>query len=240
MASSAGGAGTTMNRFACFKPRYRPPEGVGHRPSPPVFMPESLFAEMQFLNLHLSFRMKNPNVFQVVIQISAFIGSQNSEGKTQQGPQMNHSVMAFIMFGHVMDLGVAVVASRNAVISPGSLDLLVFQPSVLTAFIRISGLEKTTPAAAAIIVGPVGGHVDEVLLAHHGFHHIPQVFGIRVAITFPDDLAGILDRELDFPTLVPLAGRLEFALANPFGVIMINLYNLKGMGNVEFLQSGPD
>jgi hypothetical protein len=53
-------------------------------------------------------------------------------------------------------------------------------------------------------------------------------------------LAWILDGELDFAVFVPVAVDLEFALADPLGVIFVNAFNFKFVLDVEFLQSGPD
>jgi hypothetical protein len=83
-------------------------------------------------------------------------------------------------------------------------------------------------------------HVDEVLLAHHGFDHKAQIFGNRIAKALADDLAGILDGELDLQVFVPVGIDLEFALADPFGIIFVNAFDFKIVLEVEFFQSGPD
>jgi hypothetical protein len=148
--------------------------------------------------------------------------------------------MPAVMLAEFMDLGVAVMATRDTIIRAGGLDLLVFQTTVFQTLFLEPGLEKATAAAAAIIIGFVGGHVDEIFLTDHGFHDEPQILGNGVAVAFADDLAGILDRELDFQVLVPIGIDLEFAFTNPFGIIFINIFNFKLMFDFEFFQSGPD
>jgi hypothetical protein len=72
------------------------------------------------------------------------------------------------------------------------------------------------------------------------FDHVAKVLGDRVAETLSDQLAGILDRELDLQVLVPVGVDLEFALPDPFGVVLDDAGDFEVVGNVEFFQSGPD
>lgn len=148
--------------------------------------------------------------------------------------------MPAVMFAEFMYLGMAVMATRDAVIRAGGLDLLVLQTTVFQALVLESGLEKAAAATTAIIVRSVGGHVDEVFLTNNGFHDEPQIFGNGVAIAFADDLAGVLDREFDFQVFVPVGIDLELAFTDPFGIIFVNIFNFKLMFNFEFFQSGPD
>jgi hypothetical protein len=53
-------------------------------------------------------------------------------------------------------------------------------------------------------------------------------------------LAGVLNGEFDFQVFVPVRIDLQFAFANPFGVIFINVLDLEMMLEIEFFQSGPD
>ena len=149
-------------------------------------------------------------------------------------------IVAAVMIAQFVNLGVAVVAPRDAVVRPGGLDLVVFQFAVFEAVLLVSGLEKTAAAAAAVIVGAVGHHVDEVFLTHHRFDHKAQVFGDGVAIAFANDLAGILNRKLDLQVLVPVRVDLQFSLADPFGVVFINIFDFKIVRDVEFFQSCQD
>ena len=153
---------------------------------------------------------------------------------------MNHGVVPAVMFAQFMDLGVTVVAPGNAVVCTCGFDLIVFDFAVLQAFFLEPGLQESTAAAATVVIGAVGLHVDEVFFAHHGFDHKPQVFGNGIAIAFPNDLAGVLNREFDFQVLVPVGVNFEFACSDPFGIILVNIFDLKVMFQVEFFQSGPD
>ena len=83
-------------------------------------------------------------------------------------------------------------------------------------------------------------HVDEILFTHNGFDHKAKVLGNGVAVAFADDLAGILNRKLDLQVLVPVCVDLQFALTNPAGVILIDVFDFKIVFEVEFFQSGPD
>ena len=101
-------------------------------------------------------------------------------------------------------------------------------------------MKESATAAATEIVGAVGLHVDEILFADHGFDNKAQVFGDGVAKTFANDLAGILHREFDLQVLVPVGIDLEFAFADPFGIVLIDIFDFKVVFQVEFFQSGPD
>ncbi len=103
-----------------------------------------------------------------------------------------------------MDLGVTVVARGDAVRCLGLKNLLGLKATVLPTRFRQSRLQETTPTAATIIIRPVGGHVDKVLLPDHGPNHIAKVFSYRVAEGFADELAGILNSKLNLSFLVPI------------------------------------
>jgi hypothetical protein len=111
---------------------------------------------------------------------------------------------AVIMFGQVMDLGMAVMTRGDGILSAGILDLFDLQPSILTAGFGKSRLQETTTAAATVVVGLVGRHVDEIFLADHLFHHIAQIIGHGITEGFSYQLTGILDGESDFQVLVPV------------------------------------
>ena len=134
----------------------------------------------------------------------------------------------------------AIVASGDAVICSGGLDLFVFQFAVCQALFLVTRLEKTTATATAVIVGSVGRHVHEIFFSHHRFDDVTQIFGNGVAVTFADNLAGILNRKFDFKILVPVGVDLQFPLPDPFGIILVNVFNDKIMFDVEFFQSCQD
>jgi hypothetical protein len=153
---------------------------------------------------------------------------------------MDHSIAAAVMLTEFMNLGVTIVTTGHTIIRSGGLNLNVFQPAEFQALPFVSGLQKTTAAAAAIVVGAVGLHIDKIFLPYDGFHHKPKIFGDRVAITFAYNLTGILDREFDFQILVPIRVHVEFSFPDPLGIVFIDVLDLKFMGNVEFFQSCQD
>jgi hypothetical protein len=83
-------------------------------------------------------------------------------------------------------------------------------------------------------------HVDKVFFTHHGFDYITQIVGNRVAEALAYDLAGVLNREFDLQVFVPVGIDLQFAFADPTGIIFINAFDFKIVFEVEFFQSGPD
>jgi hypothetical protein len=83
-------------------------------------------------------------------------------------------------------------------------------------------------------------HVDKIFFTHHGFDHEAQVFGNRIPVAFTDDLAGILDGEFDLQVFVPVGTDLQFAFADPLGIVFIDAFDFKVVRDVEFFQSGPD
>jgi hypothetical protein len=139
-----------------------------------------------------------------------------------------------------MDLGVAVVAAGNAIVGARLFDLLIFEPAVFEALLLEAGLEETTAAAATKIVGPVGLHVDKIFFSHHGLYDKAQIFGDGIAVTFAHDLAGVLYGEFDIQISIPIRTDVEFSFAEPFGVVFVDIFNLKVVRQVEFFQSGPD
>jgi len=153
---------------------------------------------------------------------------------------MHNRVVAPVVFAEFMNLGVAVMAARNTVVRPGSLDLIVFQFTVLQALFFVTGLEETTPAAAAVIVRPVGNHVNEVLCPHDRLDHETQIIGNGVPVTLAYNLARILNRKLDLQLLVPVGVDLEFAFPDPFCVVFVNVLDFKVVVDVEFFQSCQD
>jgi hypothetical protein len=139
-----------------------------------------------------------------------------------------------------MNLGVTVMASRNAVISSGSYDLVKFHLSILATCFSITGLQKPTTAAATIIVTPVGGHLNYILLPDNGFDNIAQIFRHRLTKAFADDLAWILNSKFNFQVLVPVGTDLQFSLPDPFGIVLIDARNFQVSLDSKFSQSFQD
>ena len=147
---------------------------------------------------------------------------------------------AFIMLSQIMHLCMAVVARGDGILSPCGLNLVKLYPAILTALFGKSRLQKTTAAAATVVVGLIWRHIDEVFSTDYLFHHITQVIGHGVPESFSDKLAGILNGEGNFQVLVPVGADRQFSFPDPFRVILNDTGNLEIVFNVEFFQSGPD
>ena len=111
---------------------------------------------------------------------------------------------ATIMLSQIMHLCMAVVARGDSILSLCGLNLVELHLAILTALFGESRLQKTTTAAATVIVGLIWRHIDEVFRTDNLFHYIPQVIGNRVAKGFSDQLAGVLNGEGHFQVLVPV------------------------------------
>jgi len=83
-------------------------------------------------------------------------------------------------------------------------------------------------------------HVDKILFTDNSLYGITEVFGNGVSETFAHNLAGVLQRELDFEVFVPIGIRFQLAFSDPFGIIFVDAFYFKVVRNVEFFQSGPD
>jgi hypothetical protein len=139
-----------------------------------------------------------------------------------------------------MNLGMAVVAASDTVIRTGLFDLLILQPAEFQTLFFQAGLQKTAAAAAAIIVGPVGDHVNEIFFADDGFDHISQVFGNGIAKRLAHDLTGVLDGEFNLEVLVPVGIDLQPSFPDPFCIVFINVFDDKVVFDVELFQSCQD
>jgi hypothetical protein len=149
-------------------------------------------------------------------------------------------IVSAVMLAQLVNLGMAVVASGNAVIRSRGFNLIVFQLSIQQTLVLESGLQKSAAAAAAIVVRFIGLHVDEIFFTHNSLDNITKIICDRIAIAFSDDLAGILNREFDFQILVPVGVDLQFSFTDPFGIVFIDVLDFKIVFDVEFFQSGPD
>jgi hypothetical protein len=184
--------------------------------------------------------MKHIDFLEIITQVLPFVGAEHTHGKTDEGPHMYHGVPSTVMLTEFVDLGMAIMTAGDAVVRSRRLDLLVFQSPELEALLFETGLQKTAATPAAVVVGPVGLHVDEVFLADDRFDHKPEVLGDGIAIAFADNLTGVLNRELDFEVLVPIGIDFQFAFTDPLGIVFINVLNFKIVLEIEFFQSCQD
>ena len=173
-------------------------------------------------------------------QIFPFIFTENTQSQTDNGPQMDHPVAAAVVIAEFMNLSVTIVTAGNAIVRSSRLNLNVFQPAEFQTLLFVSRLQETTATTTAIIIGAVGLHIDKIFFPHDGFDHEPKIFGNRVAITFAHNLAGILCREFYFQIFVPVGIDIELSFPNPLGVVFIDVFDFKFVGNVEFFQSCQD
>jgi len=149
-------------------------------------------------------------------------------------------VVAAEVLAQFMDLGVAVVAGRDAVGRAGFLDLGIFDFAVGEALFFEPGLEEAAAPTATEVVALVRVHVDKVLFADHGLDHKAQVVGRLITIGLADDLAGILDGELDAKLFVPVGVDGQFALTDPLCIEVVDGFDVEIVLDVEFFQSCQD
>ena len=184
--------------------------------------------------------MKNLYILEIISQIFAFVRSEYSQREADERPHMNDGVIAPEVLTQLMDLGVAIVTTGDTIIGTGGFNLFIFNFSELQTFFLETGLEKTTAAAAAIIVGPVGLHINEILITYHGFDDKSQIFRDGIPIRLPHNLAGILNGKLYFQFFVPVGIDFQLSFPDPFSVIFINVFDDKIMFDIEFFQSCQD
>jgi len=137
-------------------------------------------------------------------------------------------------------LGMAVVANGDAVIGACLFDLVDLEFAVFTACFGQSALQCPAAASAAVIIRPVGGHVDKIFFAHNRLQREPQTLRDGIPELFAHQIARIVYGELFLQVLVPVRIDLQFTLSDPFGVVFDDALALEVMLDVELLQSGPD
>jgi len=184
--------------------------------------------------------MEYIHVLEIISQVFAFIGPQNAEAQANQCPEMYDRISSAIMLAQFMDLSMAVMAGGDTVVGAGGFNLLVFNAAEFQTLFLKTGLQESTAAAAAEVVGSIGGHIDKVFFADNRFDDKAQVFGYGVTIAFTDNLTGILGSELNLAFFVPVGANLKFALANPLRIILINTFYNHFMFDVESFQSFQD
>ena len=153
---------------------------------------------------------------------------------------MNHRVVCAVMLAELMNLGVAVMTAGDTIIRAGFLNLIILLLAELQTLLLETGLEETAAAAATIIVRSVGLHINKIFFPDDRLDHETQIIGNRIPITLAHDLTGILHRKLNFQILVPVGIDLELSLADPFGIVFIDVLDDKVVLDVEFFQSCQD
>ena len=108
------------------------------------------------------------------------------------------------MMGQIMDLGMTVMTSGDAVVGPGGNDLVILELAIGPARFRMSRLQETAPAATAVVIGFIRGHFDEIFFTDDRFDNKPQIVRNLIAKTLTNDLTGVLNGELDTTIFIPV------------------------------------
>jgi hypothetical protein len=153
---------------------------------------------------------------------------------------MHNGIIAAVMLTELMNLGMAIMAAGNTVIRAGFLYLLILQPAEFQTLLFLAGLEETAAAAAAIIVGPVGDHIDKIFFSDDRFDHESQIIGNGFAKSLAHDLTGILNGKFNLEVLVPVGVDLELSFPDPFSIVFIDILDDEVMLDAEFFQSCQD
>jgi hypothetical protein len=111
---------------------------------------------------------------------------------------MDNAVIAAIMMGKLVDLGMAVMTPGYAIGCPGCFDLIVFYSAIFQPLLLETRLEKSAAAATTVVIGFVGGHLHQVFFTDCLFDGVSEIVGNGIAKTFTNYLAGILNGKLDF------------------------------------------
>ena len=153
---------------------------------------------------------------------------------------MHDRIIAAIVLAELMNLGMTIMATGDTVICAGFFNLFVLQPAEFQSLFFHAGLQKTAAAAAAIVVGSVGDHIDKIFFADDRFDHVSQIFGNGIPKSLAHDLTGVLDGEFNFEVLVPVGIDLEPSFPDPFSIVFIDVLDDKVMLDVELFQSCQD
>ena len=114
---------------------------------------------------------------------------------------MDRVIASLKMLGHVVNLCMAIVAGRNAIIGRCIHNLIVFHLAELTSLFRKTGLQIAPATPTTVVIGFVWVHFNEILFSYDGLDDKTQIFGHRVAKSLPDKLTGVLNGELDLQIL---------------------------------------
>ena len=117
---------------------------------------------------------------------------------------MNRMIIPFIVFSKIMDLGMAVVACCDAIISASRNDLVKFYLPVLMSGLGVTGLQISAATAATVVVGLVGIHFNKIFFSHNRLYNIAKIIRHRISKAFAHDLTRVLNRKLDLQILVPI------------------------------------
>ena len=149
-------------------------------------------------------------------------------------------ILSIEMIGQIVNLGMAVVTRGYDIVGTGGIYLIEFNFAILAAFVFSTRLQEPTATATAVVVGPIGRHVDKILLANHRFGYIAQIFCRCIPKGFPDQLTGILQGKFNAQLFVPVTADWKFSFPDPLGVILPDVGDFKTVFYIKFLQSRPE
>jgi hypothetical protein len=179
-------------------------------------------------------------ILKVFSQINPFVRAKYPQGKADERPHMNDGIVAPVMFTELMNLGMTIMAAGNTIICAGFFDLFVFQPAECQTLFLQARLQKSATAAAAVVIGPVGNHVDKIFFPDDRFDHISQIFGNRIPEGLSNNLTGILYGEFNLEILVPVGIDLQPSFPDPLCIVFIDIFDDKVVLDVELFQSCQD
>ena len=117
---------------------------------------------------------------------------------------MNRFPCMVINVGHIVHLGMTIMAWGDTVRSFGCKDLVGLGLAISPSLLLETGLKISATAATTKIIGSVGSHVNKIFFTHDCFNNISQVFGNRITKGFSDQLARVLNSKFNFSVLVPV------------------------------------
>ena len=166
--------------------------------------------------------MKDIDILKVVAQIGTLVRPQYPQRQTEQCPDVHRVVCGAVVMGKIMHLGMTIMTAGNAVVGPGGDNLVILELPVVPSGISETRLEKTAATTAAVVVGLVRGHFDDIFLTDDGLDHKAQIICHLIPIALADDLAGILDGKGDLALAIPLGAGFEPAFSDPLGVVGVD------------------
>lgn len=123
------------------------------------------------------------------------------------------------MVTNVMDLGMTIVASGNAVICSGIHNLIEFYLAIGPACFSMPGLEETTATAATEVVRFVWSHFHHIFCANNRTYDKSQIIGDGITKALSYDLTWVLNGEFYFALFVPVGVYFKASFTDPFGIV---------------------
>jgi len=168
-------------------------------------------------------RLIEAKVCEIGPEMHPFVFTQNTQREANQGPEMDTMIIATVVLCHIVYLRMTVVTGGDDIIRFRRLNLVELDFTIGPPLLFPSGLQESATTAAAVIVGKVWRHIDEIFLADQLFQDVPHIFAGNVTVSLSHQLTGILQGEFDFQVLVPVRIDRKFPFPDPFGVFQTNI-----------------